>query len=111
MALVAMGSPKNTLPPRPTNAAVSSPAFGVRGAGGAALQVFLYVSRPCSTARTLVQSCRRRGPSSGGVLVPFSTSFSHGHTNIGALQRRRVIDAVAGYGNHLAASFSDFDDA
>mgnify|MGYP006953451880 CR=1 FL=1 len=37
------------------------------------------------------------------LLGHLGTLYPHRHAHVGALERRRIIDAVAGHGNDLAA--------
>src|SRR5205807_309339 len=47
----------------------------------------------------------------GGIFGDVGAGFAHGDADVGALQCRRVVDAIAGDGYDFAAHFGDLDDA
>ena len=69
------------------------------------------VARPCSTAATMVaksSSSRTRSAASRATSVP---ERAHGDADVGLLQGRAVVDAVAGHGDDVAAGLQRPGDA
>jgi hypothetical protein len=46
----------------------------------------------------------------GGFLGNVGAGDAHGHADVGLLERRRVVDAVAGHGHDVAAVLQRLDD-
>src|SRR3546814_5439498 len=64
---------------------------------------FLMIRRPPRSTRT-------------DTLFPYTTLFrspldAHGYADIGLLERRRIVDAVAGHGDNLALRLQSANDA
>ena len=47
----------------------------------------------------------------GGLARHISAALTHGHADMGGLERRRVVDTVASHGDDFAIGFERLDDA
>ena len=66
--------------------------------------------RPSSTAATMVAKLSSSSVMPAASLLTSVPGDAHGDTDVGLLQRRRVVDAIAGHGGHLAPLLPGGDD-
>ena len=69
------------------------------------------IARPSSTAATIDGEVVVGQHHVGRFLGDVGAGDAHGHADVGGLQRRRVVDAVAGHRHHRAVALQGLHDA
>ena len=74
------------------------------------LTMLAYTPRPSRTADTMVAKLSSVRTMRGGFLGHLRPGHAHRDADVGLAQGGRVVDAVAGHGDHLAACLQHPDD-
>ena len=75
------------------------------------LRMLSKMRRPSRTARTMVAKLSSSRTMCGRFLGDVGAGDAHGHADVGAFQRRRVVDSVAGHGHELTLRLEGLHDA
>ena len=74
------------------------------------LRMLSKMTRPSPTAPTIVAKLSSCSTMSAGVLGDVGARDAHRHADVGLLERRRVVDAVAGHRHDVAVALQRVDD-